>query len=187
MSLRVGDAALLLQLDDLPPRPCAEEERAIRATVRAKHIDTAGLERYFTEMDALLTHMEEHVAQYVPSLGTVVLDAITPEGLVPPVDIFERVLEETGSRKALEILKREGELDTERLGAATSAIEREAAEIRIDIFMDRIRQALEQVRIDSGVSTEAYQPDKVMARITEIEKDAGVTEVEALSAAATAV
>jgi hypothetical protein len=151
---------------------------AIRATVRAKQLDTAGLERYFNEMEALLTHLEQNVAQYVPALSTVILDAITPEGLVPAVDIFERVLDETGTRKAFDVLKRDGELDTGRLGAATAAIERETSEIRIDVSMDRIRQALNEVRIDSGVSTDAYQPDKIMARITEIEKDAGVTDAE---------
>ena len=151
---------------------------AIRATVKAKHIDTAGLERYFSEMEALLTHFERNVAQYVPALGTVVVDAITPEGLVPAIDIFDRVLEETGTKKAIDVLKREGEIDPGRLSAATAAIERDTAEIRIDVSMDRIRRALDDVRIDSGVSTESYQPDKIMARITEIEKDAGVTDAE---------
>jgi hypothetical protein len=155
----------------------------IRATIRAKHIDTAGLERYFAEMEALLTHLEQRVPQYVPALGTVVVEAATPEGLVPPIDIFERVMEATGTRKALDVLKREGELDTGRLGAATEALERETSDIRIDAFMDRIRKALGEVPIDSGVSTEAYQPDKIMARITEIAKDAGVTDAEQAHAA----
>ena len=150
----------------------------LRATVRAKHIDTAGLERYFTEMEALLTHLEDNVERYVPAMGTVVLNAITGEGLVPSVDIFDRVLEDTGTRSALEVLKREGELDVDRLGEATATIERDAAEIRIDTFMDRIRRELGDVPIDSGVSTDAYQPDRIMARITEIEKDAGVLEAE---------
>jgi hypothetical protein len=155
----------------------------IRATVRAKHIDSAGLERYFTEMEALLTHLEANVAQYVPALGTVVLDSITAEGLIPSIDIFERVLDETGTRRAMEVLKREGQLDPARLTATTEAIERDAADIRIDTFMDRIRRELDAVRIDSGVSTDAYQPDKIMARITEIEKDAGVTDAEQAAAA----
>jgi hypothetical protein len=155
----------------------------IRATVRAKHIDTAGLERYFSEMEALLTHFERNVAQYVPALGTVVLGAITAEGLVPAIDIYERVVEQTGTRKALDVLKQEGQLDTERLSAATAAIERETMEIRIETFMDRIRRELDAVRMDSGVSTDAYQPDKIMARITEIEKDAGVTDAEQAQAA----
>src|SRR5690606_27786881 len=110
---------------------------------------------------ALLSHMESHVARYVPALGTVVLDGITADGLVPPLDIFERVLEQTGTRQALEILKREADLDTDRLSAATAAIESEATGIRIDTFMNRIRQALDEVPIDSGVSTDAYEPDKV--------------------------
>ena len=150
----------------------------IRATVRAKHIDTAGLERYFTEMEALLTHLEDNVERYVPAMGTVVLNAITSEGLVPSIDIFERVLEDTGTRSAMEVLKREGQLDVDRLSDATATIERDAADIRIDTFMDRIRRELGDVAIDSGVSTEAYQPDRIMARITEIEKDAGVLEAE---------
>ena len=156
---------------------------AIRATVRAKHIDTAGLERYFTEMESLLTHLEDNVAHYVPAMGTVVLDAVTADGLVPPVDIFERVLDATGTRQALEVLRRDGHLDTERLRSATEAIEREAGDIRIDVAMARIQKALDEVRMDSGVSTEAYQPDKIMARITEIAKDAGVTEADAAHAA----
>ena len=156
----------------------------LRATVRAKHIDTAGLERYFSEMEALLTHLEQNVSRYVPTLGTVVLNAITPEGLVPSIDIFERVLDQTGTRAALEVLKREGQLDTDRLSAATTAIDRDAADIRIDTAMAPIRKALDDVRIDSGVSTDAYQPDKIMARITEIEKDAGITDAEQAQAAA---
>ena len=152
---------------------------AIRATVRAKHIDTAGLERYFSEMESLLSHLEANVAEYVPAMGTVVLDAITADGLVPPIDIFERVLDATGTRKALEALKQEGQLDAGRLQSATAVIEQEAGEIRIDVAMDRIRTALDEVRIDSGISTDAYQPDKIMARITEIAKDAGVTDAEA--------
>ena len=159
----------------------------IRATIKAKTIDTAGLERYFGEMEALLTHLEGNVAQYVPALGMVVVDAIRPEGLVPSLDIFERVMDETGTRKALEVLKREGELDTGRLGIATAAIERDTADIRIDVFMDRIRKALGDVAMDSGVSTEAYQPDKIMARITEIAKDAGVTDAEQAHAAEAAL
>src|SRR5918996_5072457 len=79
---------------------------ALRATIRAKHIDTAGLERYFTEMEALLTHIEANVAQYVPALGTVIVDGITAENIVPNIDIFERVLAETGTKDALEVLKR---------------------------------------------------------------------------------
>jgi hypothetical protein len=134
-------------------------------------------------MEALLTHLESNVADYVPALSMVVVDAITPEGLVPSIDIFERVMDETGTRKALEVLKREGELDTARLGTATAAIERDTADIRIDVFMDRIRKALGDVPMDSGVSTEAYQPDKIMARITEIAKDAGVTDAEQAHAA----
>ena len=150
----------------------------IRATIRAKHIDTAGLERYFTEMEALLSHLEANVAQYVPALGTVVLSSITAEGLVPSIDIFERVLDETGTRSALEVLKRDGQLDPGILGTVTDAIERETMGIRIETSMDSIRSALDEVRIDSGISTDAYQPDKIMARITEIEKDAGVTDAE---------
>ena len=156
----------------------------IRATVRAKHIDTAGLERYFTEMESLLTHLENNVAQYVPALRTVVLDAITPDGLVPSVDIFERVLDQTGTRAALEVLKRDGQLDTPSLNEATAAIERETTDIRIDTFMERFRVELDTVRIDSGISTDAYQPDKIMARITEIEKDAGVTDADHVPVAA---
>lgn len=70
------------------------------------------------------------------------------------------------------------ELDTGGLEAATAAIERDTADIRIDLSMERIRKALGDVAVDSGVSTEAYQPDKIMARITEIAKDAGVTDAE---------
>jgi hypothetical protein len=156
----------------------------IRATVRAKHIDTAGLERYFTEMEALLTHLEANVGAYVPAMGTVVLSSVTAEGLVPSIDIFERVLDQTGTRSALEVLKREGQIDAGRLKEATAAIERDTDDIRIDTVMDRIRRELESVRIDSGVSTEAYQPDKIMARITEIAKDAGVADAEQVQAVA---
>lgn len=155
----------------------------LRATVRAQHIDTAGLERYFGEMESLLTHLEQHVDSYVPVLGAVIVDSVNDGALVPDVDIFDRVLVSTGTRQALEALKQESEIDPERLRIATQGIERQTAGIRIDDVMERIRKSLDEVRIDSGVSTGAYQPDKIMARITEIEKDAGVTEVDAAVAA----
>jgi hypothetical protein len=166
-------AAVLAQID------------ALRATIRAKHIDTAGLERYFTEMEALLTHIEANVAHFVPALRTVIVDSITADAIVPAVDIFDRVLRETGTDKAVGVLKQEGAIDADALKRATEAIEKETDAIKIDGFMGRIRQSLDDVRIDSGVSTDAYQPDKIMARITEIAKDAGVTDVEAAPAAAT--
>jgi hypothetical protein len=134
-------------------------------------------------MEALLTHLEDNVEKYVPAMGTVVLSSVTAEGLVPNIDIFERVLDETGTRSALEVLKREGQIDAGRLSEATAAIERDTDDIRIDTFMDRIRRELDSVRMDSGVSTEAYQPDKIMARITEIAKDAGVADAEQVQAA----
>jgi hypothetical protein len=157
----------------------------IRATVRAKHIDTAGLERYFSEMESLLAHLEQNVSRYVPSMGTVVLNAVSAEGLVPSIDIYERVLEETGTKRALQILKENEQFDADGLSDVMTGIERETTEIRIDTFMDRIRRELDAVRIDSGVSTDAYQPDKIMARITEIEKDAGVTDTEHVQSATT--
>jgi hypothetical protein len=155
----------------------------IRATVRAKHIDTAGLERYFSEMESLLAHLEQNVSRYVPSMGTVVLNAVSAEGLVPSIDIYERVLDETGTKRALQVLKENEQFDAEGLSGVMTGIERETAEIRIDTFMDRIRRELNAVQIDSGVSTDAYQPDKIMARITEIEKDAGVTDTEHVQSA----
>jgi hypothetical protein len=157
----------------------------LRATIRAKHIDSAGLERYFTEMDALLTHIEENVPQYVPALGTVIVDGITAENIVPAIDIFERVMTETGTKAAVDLLKREGVVDADALKRATDAIEQETEAIKIDSFMARIRRSLDEVRIDSGVSTDAYQPDKIMARITEIAKDAGVTEIEPVTTVTT--
>jgi hypothetical protein len=113
----------------------------------------------------------------------VIVDTVSNGAIVPDVDIFDRVLVSTGTRQALEGLKAEGEIDAERLRTVTQGIERQTAGIQIDDVMDRIRRSLEEVRIDSGISTVAYQPDKVMARITEIEKDAGVTEVEPATAA----
>ena len=155
----------------------------LRATIRAQHIDTAGLERYFSEMESLLTHLEQHVESYVPVLGAVIVDSVQNGSLIPDVDIFDRVMVTTGTKQALEGLKQEGEIDPERLRTATQGIERQTSGIQIDDVMDRIRHSLEEVRMDSGISTGAYQPDKVMARITEIEKDAGVTEVETAAAA----
>lgn len=159
---------------------------ALRATVTAKTIDTAGLERYFTEMKDLLDDLEEKAEEYVPMISTMITDGVSPDELVPNVDILDQLLERTGTKAAIDSLKQDAVIDTEALGRATETIENNAEEIKIGEFMGNIQKALDGINADSGVSTEAYQPDRVMKRIDEIAKDAGVADTQDQAAAAVA-
>ncbi len=152
---------------------------ALRATVTAKSIDTAGLERYFTEMETLLDDLESQVEEYVPMISTMIVDDVSPDELVPNVDILDQLLDRTGTKAAVDSLKQDAAvINEEELGKVTEDIEKQAEDIDIGEFMGGIKGALDKISADSGVSTDAYQPDKVMERIDQIARNAGVTDTQ---------
>lgn len=155
---------------------------ALIAQVQAKVIDTAGLERYMTELESLLDWVEAHKQQLTPELNHVVVSKMEPSAMLPTLDILENMLETTGTHKALNNLRQQAEQEHNysEIEAEIQALETRAAGFDVEDSLRKIQQALQHISSDSGISTTAYSPESVSAKIDEIARKAdleGVAEV----------
>lgn len=158
----------------LAPRISAIE--SLIAQVQAKVIDTAGLERYMSEVEELLDWIEDELPRLAPEISEVMVEQFNAESLLPEIDIVDRMLESTGTQKAFDALRSQAEkqADYDLIEQEISAIEARAESTRVEEAMEETRRALASVAPDSGVSTEEYSTENVKLKIDEIAKRADV-------------
>lgn len=158
----------------LAPRISAIE--ALIAQVQAKVIDTAGLERYMSEVEELLDWIEDELPRLAPEISEVMVEQFNTESLLPEIDIVDRMLESTGTQKAFDALRGQAErqVNYDLIEQEISAIETRAESTRVEEAMEETRRALASVAPDSGVSTEDYSTENVKLKIDEIAKRADV-------------
>lgn len=154
---------------------------ALIAQVQAKVIDTAGLERYMTELESLLDWVESQKKKLTPHLRQVMVHKMSPEAMLPQIDILENMLETTGTNAALNALRKQAEREHNysEIEAEIQALEQRAARFDVEDSLKQIQRALQQISSDSGISTEAYSPESVSHKIDEIARKAdleGVSE-----------
>lgn len=146
------------------------------ARIRAKEIDTAGLDRYLTELETLYTNLEEHIAEFVPQVQGVVTDRFDQDQVLPEIDVVGELLTRTGTKEALDKLKQQ--LNTsaadKQLEQDIAGIEQALEKVDVESSMATILRELDKVSSDSGVSTARYSPDNVSRLIDEIAKKADV-------------
>ncbi|HEY9840106.1 MAG TPA: hypothetical protein V6D23_06630, partial [Candidatus Obscuribacterales bacterium] len=154
---------------------------ALIAQVQAKLIDTAGLERYMSELNGLLDWVEREQAELVPRIEQVLVARFEAAALLPDLDVLGHLLTSTGTAQALERLRRQAEQMTDygAVEAELQALEARAAAIRSEDAMQRIEFALSRITSDAGISTAAYSPEAVEARIDEIAREAELAPAEA--------
>lgn len=143
-------------------------------TIRAKEIDTAGLERYFAEMQRLLDEVEGNLDTYVPRVGTVLVSRLSADEIFPVFDALGNIFQTTGTNAAIKALEEKATIEAEDV--TTESIETDVNRINIEDVMAKIRTALERITADSGISTDALKPETVKDRIDAIAREVGVTE-----------
>lgn len=151
------------------------------AQVQAKVIDTAGLERYMTEIESLLDWVETQKHTLTPHLQQVVVSTMDPKAMLPQIDILENMLETTGTHKSLNALRQQADRDYNysEIEAEIQDLESRASRFDVEASLKRIQDALQLISSDSGISTEVYSPESVSYKIDEIARKAdleGVTE-----------
>lgn len=147
---------------------------AIRSRIQAEQIDTAGIERYIKEYEDLLTSMEAELlgdsTGRLPILGNVVMEKLADASLVSESDIVGEILKRSGIEKQLANLKEaaksnEGKEDVE------STIIKDADALDSSSLINRIREELGRIEPSTGIDTERFSTDAVMARIEKIEQN----------------
>lgn len=149
------------------------------AQVQAKVIDTAGLERYMTELEGLLDWVEDQKHTLTPHLQQVVVSTMDPKAMLPQIDILENMLETTGTNKALNALRQQADRNYNygEIEAEIQALESRAARFDVEASLKSIQQALQRISSDSGISTEDYSPESVSHKIDEIARKADLEGV----------
>ena len=142
------------------------------ARLRAEGVATAGLDAYLRERDAILRGFEEGT-QRLPKVTRFVTDQPGTAQLLPDADVFERLLNESGTAAALAKLRgtvQEG--GTDALEARVAAFERQLAGLDAEAVMTRLTAALAAISSGSGISTEAYSVDRIRAQVDDITRRA---------------
>lgn len=142
------------------------------ARVQAKVIDTAGLERYMSEVNLLLDWVEREQTRLVPEIEQVMLSRYEREALLPEIDVLDHLLNSTGTEAAFSALRSQAE-GGEHASVETEiqALESQTSSLQLDDALKRIETALGRITSDSGISTSAYSPEAVEQRIDEIARE----------------
>lgn len=161
--------------------PKISEIEALIAQVQAKVIDTAGLERYMSEVERFLNWVEKNIENLVPEIEQVMVSKFDAKEILPEVDVLQTMLDSSGTTQAFAKLRSqaEGQNDYSSMEAEIQALEARANSINVEASIQQIQNALNSVTSDSGISTEAYSPDNVSDKIDEIARKAELDVVGA--------
>ncbi|MEK7649842.1 MAG: hypothetical protein AAB367_02705 [Patescibacteria group bacterium] len=160
---------------------------ALLAEVRAQGVDTAGLERYIRELEAVYDAVEENLDQYVPEIPDVWVTSPTEDAIFPSFDVLEGILKRSGTIAALQVLRPDAAKLAAVAEASTSRLEeisKRADGIKVDDNLTALAGELAKISGDTGISTKGFSPDEVMQRVAQIAERAGVEAGNAPTAAA---
>ncbi len=144
------------------------------AQVQAKVIDTAGLERYMSEVEALLDWVESEQEHLAPRINQMVVSSLNADEILPQVDILETILQKTGTAKAFDNLRKQAQQETDysEIEVEIKQLEARAKVINVEQALLSIQESLLQITSDSGISTDAYSPEQTLIKIDEIARKA---------------
>ncbi len=147
---------------------------AIIAQVQAKVIDTAGLERYMSEVQDLLDWLEKEIPHLVPRIEHVVVDGFQDGQLLPRIDLIDRMLESSGTQRAFDRLRQQAEnaSDYSSMESDLLALEARSNAFQVEDAMADTQEALGGITSASGISTDDYSPENVRRKIDEIARKA---------------
>lgn len=161
--------------------PKISEIEALIAQVQAKVIDTAGLERYMSEVEAFLSWVESQMDQLVPQIDQVMVSKFDAAEMLPEIDVLQTMLDTSGTTEAFAKLRKQAEShsDYSSVDAEIQSLETRANGINVEASIQQVQNALDTVTSDSGISTEAYSPENTSRKIDEIARKADLDVVGA--------
>ncbi len=164
--------------------PALSQVSTLKEQVRARSVQSAGLETYIQKQDELLARLSERVND-LPRVSRVVTDQTEVESVVMRGDLLRSLMDESGVSAVLKEYRQRG---FARLDAPDQA-SLEAYTLDVDALMRELSGALETVPTDSGTRIE-YTPESVKRKVETItakasasrsEKENSVNEDETMS------
>jgi hypothetical protein len=156
--------------------PQLSQIEALIAQVQAWVLDTAGLERYMAEVHELLDWLEREVPNLAPTIGHILVERADGPGVIPEIDIVDRMLEATGTQRAFDALRSQAEhqVDYSKIEEGLRWLESKAEGMEVEAVIERTRKSLDGISSSAGISTEAFSTENVRLRIDEIARAADV-------------
>jgi hypothetical protein len=140
---------------------------ALVTKARANRIDTAGLERFVAESEAFLSSLEK---MDLPHVGTVVLNSLAEDSIIPKIDIIGAIINNSGIQKEIDKLSSdEGNPDDRRKIA--DGISKKAGELDTVELIRGLQTKLGEVKLDTGIDITRFTPDEVSRKISMIESE----------------
>ena len=142
--------------------PALSQVSTLKEQVRARSVQSAGLETYIQKQGELLTRLEQQLGN-LPRVSRVVTDQTDVKQMVTQGDLLGALLQESDITAVLQEYKRRGLARLE--GQSQEALE--AYKLDVDALMNQLSRALEEVPTDSGTRVE-YTPESVKRKVEEI-------------------
>ena len=142
--------------------PALSQVSTLKEQVRARSVQSAGLETYIQKQNDLLKRLEQQLGN-LPRVSRVVTDQTDVKQMVTQGDLLGALLQESDITAVLQEYKRRGLARLE--GQGQEALE--AYKLDVDTLMTQLSRALEEVPTDSGTRVE-YTPESVKRKVEEI-------------------
>ena len=148
--------------------PALSQVSTLKEQVRARSVQSAGLETYIQKQGELLERLEAQLGS-LPRVSRVVTDQTDVSHMMLQGDLLGALLQESDVTAVLQEYKRRG---FARLGGSGQEA-LEAYKLDVDALMSQLSRALEDVPTDSGTRVE-YTPESVKRKVEEITAKASV-------------
>ena len=142
--------------------PALSQVSTLKEQVRARSVQSAGLETYIQKQNDLLKRLEGQLGS-LPRVSRVVTDQTGVSHMMLQGDLLGALLQESDITAVLQEYKRRGLARLE--GQSQEALE--AYKLDVDALMNQLSRALEEVPTDSGTRVE-YTPESVKRKVEEI-------------------
>ncbi len=150
--------------------PALSQVSTLKEQVRARSVQSAGLETYIQKQNELLERLDTHI-DTLPRVSRVVTDQTDVRDAVMQGDLLGALLDESDIRAVLQEYKRRGLARLE--GSSQDALE--AYKLDVDTLMSELSSALEDIATDSGTHIE-YTPESVKRKVEVITAKASAPE-----------
>lgn len=148
--------------------PALSQVSTLKEQVRARSVQSAGLETCIQKQGELLDRLEQQLGS-LPRVSRVVTDQIDVKQMVTQGDLLGAMLQESDIMAVLQEYKRRGLARLE--GSSQEALG--AYKLEVDTLMSQLSSALEDVPTDSGTHVE-YTPESVKRKVEEITAKASI-------------
>ncbi|OGZ08464.1 MAG: hypothetical protein A3D65_01135 [Candidatus Lloydbacteria bacterium RIFCSPHIGHO2_02_FULL_50_13] len=161
--------------------------------LQAVTADSAKLEAFIAETEALYAELEAHIGEFFPALGTVICEKTDITAVLPAEEAFKTLFTNTGTEAVLKSLDN-FERDVPKIDGALAKINEIMRgqggsgdgdiATRSDTLLKKVTTGLDEISSDPGVSIAGYDRSEVDGKLADIMRRHNVTRTSAETSSA---